>query len=133
MQDAIPRGSLIVVKRVESHEIEVGDDITYMRDANSTITHRVVQIYEDYKNSGERGFQTQGVNNAAPDPDVVYAPNVVGVVLFHVPTLGAMLAYLGGNLHIVFIFFGLLMVLSFALGKLFAKAQKPERAAARRA
>jgi signal peptidase len=122
MQSELPRGSLVLVRRTDGGEIEVGDDITYMMDATSTVTHRVIEIYEDYNNSGERGFVTQGVNNASPDSNVVYAPNVVGVVLFHVPVMGAMLAYLGENVPIVLLLFGLLMALSFALSKLFGKA-----------
>ncbi|MDR3278712.1 MAG: signal peptidase I [Oscillospiraceae bacterium] len=118
MQREIPRGSLVLVRRTDGGEIRVGDDITYMMDASSTVTHRVIEIYEDYNNSGERGFLTQGVNNTAPDPNVVYAPNVVGVVLFHVPIAGAALAYLGENVHIVLVLFGLLIALSFVLNKL---------------
>jgi signal peptidase len=112
---------MILVKHTNANKIQIGDDITYLMDATNTITHRVVEIIENYNDSGDRGFQTQGVNNASPDPGYVYAANVVGVVVLHVPTLGAALTYLGGHIYIVFIMFGLLLGLSFALSKLFAK------------
>ncbi|MDR3209927.1 MAG: signal peptidase I [Oscillospiraceae bacterium] len=123
MQSEIPRGSLIFVKQTPDSEIKVGDTVSYQRDAHTNVTHKVVEIFENYNNSGARGFRTQGVNNPAPDPDIVYAANVVGVVVLHIPMAGAALAYLGEHIYVVFILFGLLLLLSFSLGKLFALAR----------
>jgi hypothetical protein len=50
-----------------------------------------------------------------PDSAVVYAANVMGIVKLHIPKVGAILSFVGQNLYIVFIMFGLLMVLSFSL------------------
>ena len=88
MQNAIPQGSLIVTKQVDPASIQIGDDITFLVDATTTVTHRVVGIYENHENSGQRGFQTQGVNNLNPDKDVVMPTNVVGKVIFHSEALG---------------------------------------------
>jgi signal peptidase len=123
MQSEIPRGSLVVVKHRASGNIKVGDTVTFMRDEHTTVTHKVVDIIENYNNSGDRGFQTKGVNNDDPDKNIVYASNVVGVVVLHIPRAGAFLAYLGGHIYIVFVLFGLLLVLSLALSKFFALAR----------
>ena len=97
MQKEIPKGSLVVTKQVEPHSIKVGDNITFMRDAHTSVTHQVVGIYENYENSGMRGFQTQGVNNIAPDKDIVKATNVVGKVVFHNKTMGDLVTYIKNN------------------------------------
>lgn len=125
MQSEIPKGSFILVHQTNSQELKIGDNITFMRDANTSITHKIVDIYENYENSGARGFQTKGVNNAAPDSDIVYEANVVGKVIFHIPGVGAVISSLKANIYIVFIIFGLCVILSFLLRGLFAKPTKP--------
>jgi signal peptidase len=124
MQNVIPKGSLVAIHSIDPQKLNVGDDITYMRSESMSITHRIMKIFENYEDSGERGFQTQGVNNAEPDSDIVYAANVVGKVIFHVPQIGAFLSILTENLYLVFILFGSIMVLSFMLRGLFRKEKK---------
>ena len=124
MQKEIPKGSLILVRQVEPQKLEVGNNITFMRDASTSVTHKIVGIYENYQGSGGRGFQTQGVNNANPDREIVYENNVVGKVLFGVPMAGAVLSGLAANIYIVFIVFGLCLILSFSLRGLFAVTVK---------
>ena|GEM_PF-5209383 len=124
MQDEIPRGSFILVDHTDPRELKIGDDITYMRDAETSITHKIINIYENYDNSGERGFQTKGVNNADPDKDIVYEANVVGKVVFHVPAVGAIIESLKENIYIVFIIFGLFIGFSFLIRLLFVKPKE---------
>ncbi|MCL1847118.1 MAG: signal peptidase I [Coriobacteriia bacterium] len=97
MQQEIPKGSLIITKQVDPQTIQIGDDITYMKDAKTSITHRVVGIYENYDNKRMRGFQTQGVNNINPDAEIVLATNVVGKVIYHSEKLGAAVNFIKGN------------------------------------
>jgi hypothetical protein len=54
----------------------------------------------------------------------VYEANVVGRVIFHIPGVGAVISSLKANIYIVFIIFGLCVVLSFLLRGLFAKPAK---------
>jgi len=115
MQSEIPKGSLIITKHVDSSIINIGDDITYLRSDGSTVTHRVVEIYNNYENSGARGFQTKGIDNPEADENIVYAANVVGVVIFSVANLGSVLSYIANNLWFVFVMFGILLILSFSL------------------
>ena len=111
MQSVIPQGSLIITKHVDPSQIKVGDDITYLVSYNTTFTHRVIDIYEDYYDTGMRGFQTQGVNNPLPDEEIVIAANIVGVVIFHIAGVGSVLTYIKHNLWILILIFVILLVL----------------------
>ena len=59
MQSEIPEGSLVITKNVDPYNIKTGDDITFVRSDSAIVTHRVVDIVEDYSGSGGRGFQTK--------------------------------------------------------------------------
>ena len=124
MQDEIPKGSFILVKQTDPQSLQEGDNITYMRDRSTSVTHKIVEIHENYQNSGARGFRTKGVNNINQDREIVYESNVVGRVILTVPALGAAISYLGANIYIVFIIFGLCTILSFCIRGLFAKAER---------
>ncbi|MCL2774764.1 MAG: signal peptidase I [Oscillospiraceae bacterium] len=127
MQDEIPKGSFIIVHETDPQKLKIGDAVTYMRDDDTTVTHKIISVYDNYENSGARGFQTKGVNNADPDKDIVYAANIVGKVIFHIPVLGAAVSYLKSNIYIVFVIFGLCIILSFLIRMLFTKSAKSER------
>lgn len=97
MQDVIPQGSLIITRSVDPATLEIGDDITYMAGEETTVTHRIVDITENFNGSGQRGFTTQGVMNDRPDEQKVPAANVVGKVIFHNLFLGEALAFVQAN------------------------------------
>jgi len=97
MEDVYPKGSLIVTKHVDDSELKIGDDITYMISESSSITHRIVGITENYLDTGERGFETQGTMNEKPDKDPVAAANVVGQVIFCSVALGKMAGFVNDN------------------------------------
>ena len=124
MQDEIPKGSFILVRNLDPNALNIGDTITYMRDRNTSVTHKIIEIHENYANSGARGFVTKGVNNANPDSDVVIESSVVGKVILAIPGLGAMMLYLAANVYIVFIIFGLFVIMSFCIRGLFPKLSK---------
>ena len=121
MQREIPEGSLVITKIVDPVEIKVGDDITFVRDDNTTVTHRVINIIEDYKGSGGRGFQTQGLENPDPDRDVVHEGNVIGVVKHSIPELGYILSYVSENIGLVFLILGGILVATIALSKVLSR------------
>lgn len=110
MQSEIPKGSLVITKQVEESAINVGDDITFFVTKNTTYTHRVIEIHEDYQSTGQRGFVTQGIENDYPDPDVVLAENVMGVVLIHFAGVGDIMKKVADNVWLVLAMFVLLMV-----------------------
>jgi signal peptidase len=93
MQREIPMGSLVIVKEITADEIKAGDDITFLRDKDTIVTHRVQRIFENYEGSGARGFETQGLENPMPDEEIVYAANVMGKVVHHIDDLGDTLVW----------------------------------------
>ena len=125
MQSEIPQGSLVILKKTDPAAIRIKDDITFMRDAETPVTHRVIGITEDFEGSGARGFETQGVDNDAPDFDIVRAENVIGTVKAHIPRAGAWLEWLNGHLLITLGFTVGLILLFILLKGAFSK--KPSR------
>jgi signal peptidase I len=126
MQSEIPEGSLVLVKHVDPAAIKVGDDVTYIRPDNSTVTHKVMVIYENYQESGQRGFVTQGVMYDRPDPDVVYGKNVIGRVQFHIAHLGAILSYIADRVWMIAGLFVIFLLLTVTL-RIFFKESMQER------
>jgi signal peptidase len=126
MQDELPVGSFILVKKTDAYELQIGDNITFMRDANTNVTHKIADIYENYNDSGARGFQTKGTNNAEPDKEIVYDANVVGKVIFSIPKAGAVISVLRANIYIIFIIFGVFLIAAFVLRWLFTQMQTPD-------
>jgi signal peptidase len=110
MQDEIPMGSLVIVKQVETNNIKIDNNITFIRSDGKTVTHRVINIIDNYENSGARAFKTQGVNNPEPDSDIVYANDIIGVVKFSVPGLGSTLDSVSGNMGIVLLILGGILI-----------------------
>jgi signal peptidase len=91
MEPAIPVGSVVVVGRVGSDRVRVGDVITFARGragenaSNVYTTHRVVQVV----GSGPGvSFVTRGDANAKADAAVVPGGQVVGRVMLTIPYLG---------------------------------------------
>jgi len=103
MQREIPQNSLVIVHRVDPNTIQVGDNVTYMSNQKVSVTHKVVGIIENFEDTGQRGFQTKGVENRSPDRKIVYAVNVVGKVVYHVPAVGAAIAWANGNILLLLI------------------------------
>jgi signal peptidase I len=126
MQREIPRGSLVITKEIDPNSIQVGDDITYLRNDSATVTHRVMDISENFEGSGERGFQTQGIENPEPDSEIVYEGNIIGVVQTSIPALGFALSYVAGNIGIVLLVLGGVSLISIIISKLFASTKKDE-------
>ena len=97
MEDVYPRGSLIITQSVDPKELKVGDDITFMVGEESSITHRIIGISENYQGSGERAFETKGVNNKTADKDMVVSANVVGKVIYCSVFLGKAATFVRAN------------------------------------
>jgi signal peptidase len=118
MAPVLPVGSMVVIVPADFAEIQIGDDITFVRDKNLTVvTHRVIQ-----KNEANQSFTTQGLNNNSPDPPVS-AKNVLGVVRYNVPIIGYALMWLDHWYGKVITVAGILLLwmLVFLLGQYAAK------------
>ncbi|MCL2434394.1 MAG: signal peptidase I [Clostridia bacterium] len=119
MDSQIPMGSIVVIRHTDQQKIIIGDVVTYIRENNTTVTHKVVDIFEDYSHSGMRGFETQGVDIPLPDPDIVYANNIIGRVVWHSAFIGRMLIFLLVNWIYVVIVVVLLVGANVAVRKFF--------------
>ena len=122
IQPVLPKGCVVLVRTVDPLEIRQGDDVTYLREDNSTVTHRVVGIVEDRE--GLPRFRTQGVDNPLPDPELVRADNVIGKVVWHSALLGQAAALLRLNWMFAVIFAALLLALAFTLRVFFTSGPK---------
>jgi len=127
MESMIPRGSLVVARQVPSSQIKTGDVITFLRSDEESVTHQVIDVVPNFNDSGAPGFRTKGTDNLEPDPDIVAAANVLGVVKLHVPVLGFTLRWISENIKYVFILFILIILASIAV-RVFLGERKTERA-----
>ena len=124
MQSEIPKGSLVIAKQVDPNTLQIGDDITYMANQTTSVTHRIVGINENYENTGQRAFQTQGIMNDQPDSQPVPAVNVVGKVVFHSETLGVVASFIGSYWPLLLFALAVVFVLIYVLGRIFKSPPK---------
>ncbi len=124
MQSEIPKGSLVIAKTVDPQTLQIGDDITYMANQTTSVTHRIVGINENYENTGQRAFQTQGIMNDQPDSQPVPAVNVVGKVVFHSETLGVVASFIGSCWPLLLFALAVVFVLIYVLGRIFKSPPK---------
>jgi len=127
MQNEIPKGSLILVDKTELQALVTGDNITFMRDRRTAVTHKIVEIFDDYLESGSRGFQTKGTNNMNPDREIVIEENVIGKVVFVIPHVGTALSWLGDNIYIILIMLGVAVVLTLTMHSLKSKGSSAKK------
>ena len=81
-------GALIYVKKADSTELTVGDDITFMLDEDTVATHRIVGIVPDENDPSILRFRPKGVANEHEDGTLVHYKNIVGKPIFTIPYLG---------------------------------------------
>ena len=119
MESVYPRGSLVVTKAVDPQWLQVGDDITFMVNQNTTVTHRIITIHEKYGDTDGRGFETQGVMNAEPDKNIVLESNVVGKVIYCSVLIGTAAAFVTDTWPILIFSIAVLAGLSMVLENIF--------------
>lgn len=87
-------GSLIYVKDVDYKELKVGDDITYMLNETTVVTHRIIEVLVDEEDPNTIRYFTQGVANDVPDGMSVHYKNIIGKPVFSIPYLGYVSNYI---------------------------------------
>jgi len=94
MEPLIKPGDVILVKKINGQEAQIGDIIQYRLD-EVYVAHRVVAVV---KGKGEL-FQTKGDNNSSADSQYVEPGQIKGKVIHIVPKLGwpTLLLKSGGN------------------------------------
>ena len=126
MQDEIPQGSLILTQRTNPKELNVGDNITFLRDYDTHITHKIVEIYDNYQDQDIMGFKTKGVNNSLDDEQIVLESEILGKVIHVYPTLGESVSAIGSEAVVIFIVFGALAVLYIILRLTMKRPQRDD-------
>jgi signal peptidase len=111
MQSELPKESFVLTRVADPGTIVVGENITFIMRDNRVVTHQVVEVLEDYEDSGMRGFRTQGLENPQPDREIVFAVNVIGRVVYSNAELGIALNYARGNIWLVAGMAGLVLAL----------------------
>jgi signal peptidase len=86
MEPAISVGSVVAIKPVDSDALRVGDVICFRFGDSMLVTHRIVNVTAE-------GFLTKGDANEELDVGVVRKENVVGVVVFVIPWVGHLGAF----------------------------------------
>ena len=76
-------GDVIIVKKTDPKNINVGDDVTYLGTASSVkdlrITHRIINKREE---NNKYYFTTKGIANEVEDPEIS-EDNIFGKVVYH--------------------------------------------------
>lgn len=101
MEPTISTGSLILTKYIAPQEIKQKDIITFIRpDKNREfITHRVTKISQ---NDSLIILQTKGDNNKAADEWKLAGGGVIGKVVYTIPLLGYLFAFIQTKVGIFF-------------------------------
>ena len=106
MAPAIAAGDAIIVDDRPAARISEGDVITFVpsgftSQSDVRVTHRVVAVHE---RADGVYFETKGDANEDPDPGLVPADRVIGVVIFSIPKFGYLVSFVGtpiGKLSII--------------------------------
>lgn len=119
---------VVITKKVEAKELEVGDIITFIssdpRFEGITVTHRITAIGKD-KATGETTYTTKGDNNNVEDTAKAYDYNVLGKVILKIPKLGYLQEFLatqGG--WIIVILIPCLLVISYDIVQIIKSIKK---------
>lgn len=129
MQSVYPQGSLVTSWSVKPNEplqagLTNGDDIVFTTEEGMVIVHRIIEVLDDYEDSGQRAFKTQGVENPAPDNFITYEGNIIGKVTWHVPYVGDILAFISENIIWFVAGIAILFALSALFNVVFAKEEQ---------
>ena len=89
MEPIIEVQDAVLVKRVDSDNIQRGDVVTYLSNDESyygiMITHRVVNIKEE---NGEKIYYTKGDHNETVDRSPIKFDQIYGKVVMRIPKIG---------------------------------------------
>jgi signal peptidase len=84
MEPTIPVGSIVVVRKVDSEDVKIGDVIVFETGESRTM-HRVIDKVVE---GGSFYFRTKGDANEDPDPWVVKPEDVLGELQLTIPYYG---------------------------------------------
>lgn len=85
MEPQIKVGDMVIAKKIEPCLIEEGDIISYRMNNKVNVTHRVLEVFNEYD---DFSFKTKGDANNIEDSELVLEDNVIGKLVFRVPKVG---------------------------------------------
>ena len=94
MEPTYKTGSIVYVKKVDYHDLTLGDPITFMLDEETVATHRIVEVLPDPDDPEVIRYRTKGDANEAVDGGLVHYLNVLGKPVFTIPYLGYVSNYI---------------------------------------
>ena len=94
MEPTYHTGSIVYVKKVDYHDLKVGDPITFMLDEDTIATHRIVEVVPDEEEPETIRYRTKGDANDNEDGGLVHYKNVIGKPVFTIPYLGYVANYI---------------------------------------
>ena len=114
MEPAIHLGSAIVVEPVDPRSLAVGDVVSLRSGPNRAIfSHRIIRVVV---RDGAVWIETKGDANAAADPSLTPASQVIGRASATIPMAGYLIALLSSLHGIVFVVsLGLVLILAASL------------------
>lgn len=119
MHPTLPIDTLLVMGPVDTNELEVNDIITFIRPNNRVITHRIVDIRENFNSNGDRAFITKGDAVATNDPDPVMAYNVIGEIIWYNYPMGRVIVFVQEHILMIVIVGVMIVSLVFVVKKFF--------------
>lgn len=84
MEPIIYAGDMVLVKRIPSKELNLGDIVQY-KSGNIYIFHRIIEIVTDKQKTK---YRTKGDNNSISDHELVTPDNIKGKVVYTIPKIG---------------------------------------------
>lgn len=97
MQPDLMIGDIVIVKKCDKNDINVGDIISY-RSGQSVITHRIIEFIES---DGQTGYITKGDNNNVKDNVVVKFEDIEGKYIGKISKLGNVVLFLKNKIVII--------------------------------
>ena len=127
MEPDLSVGGVVLIKPVEPVAVRVGDIIAYQA-GEVLITHRVIELVAG---DGEPSFVAKGDANEDPDISPVAAASVFGVVVFDMPYLGYLAAFVKTRLgFLLTVFLPGLAIIALELRKMWQVVLNKDEAAA---
>ena len=84
-------GDLIIVKKVNTDDLEKGDIISFRTPQDFVTTHRINELVEK---DGSICYVTKGDNNNSVDKDIVCPKKVEGIYIGKIPKLGGAVLFI---------------------------------------
>jgi signal peptidase len=104
MKPHYPPGTLIVVRKVDTSTLRIGEVVTYQIRSNdpAVITHRIVGFTFDQQ--GNRLLTTQGDAVPVPDANPVQSEQVRGKLWYAIPYLGYVNNWITGSTRLIIVY-----------------------------